>query len=219
MTGLEMPVTAQQGQLYQPLKEYSIRLLSISPGYLADRIECILVSVDKLDEAPPYNALSYVWGTEESRETIVCNGVQKKATANLYEALKHLRPLPSWNYQNAWDEDHRLHSKRNVWRGFAKHHYEDYGKLASTETLVWIDALCINQDDPHEQASQVKLMRSIYKQATTVRIWLGPEDTHLVSEPEIKGWNRRLAARVTPRHHVGNYGDMPVVLSLSLHKR
>ncbi|KAK5955895.1 hypothetical protein OHC33_003537 [Knufia fluminis] len=39
---------------------------------------------------------------------------------------------------------------------------------------LWIDALCINQQDIIERASQVKQMRKIYSAAWTPIIWLGP---------------------------------------------
>ncbi|XXH05340.1 hypothetical protein Hte_011766 [Hypoxylon texense] len=38
---------------------------------------------------------------------------------------------------------------------------------------LWIDAICINQDDLEERASQVKLMRAVYEGAASVTIWLG----------------------------------------------
>jgi hypothetical protein len=41
--------------------------------------------------------------------------------------------------------------------------------------LVWIDGLCIDQQNKTEQASQVQLMNQIYSRATLVAIWLGPE--------------------------------------------
>ncbi|KAL8904699.1 MAG: hypothetical protein Q9207_003092 [Kuettlingeria erythrocarpa] len=41
--------------------------------------------------------------------------------------------------------------------------------------LWWIDALCINQDDPDEKSHQVKMMRSIYASAQKVYVWLGPD--------------------------------------------
>ncbi|KAK1844225.1 ankyrin and het domain-containing protein [Colletotrichum chrysophilum] len=41
---------------------------------------------------------------------------------------------------------------------------------------LWIDALCINQDDLDERASQVQLMRSIFRGAKRVLAWLGPPD-------------------------------------------
>jgi hypothetical protein len=43
------------------------------------------------------------------------------------------------------------------------------------ESLVWADALCINQQDKLERATQVRLMGHIYSRAMSVAIWLGPE--------------------------------------------
>ncbi|KAJ3453794.1 hypothetical protein MRS44_018426 [Fusarium solani] len=41
--------------------------------------------------------------------------------------------------------------------------------------LIWADALCINQNDTDERASQVRLMGEIYSAAATTVIWLGTE--------------------------------------------
>lgn len=38
---------------------------------------------------------------------------------------------------------------------------------------IWIDAICINQNDESERASQVQKMREIYSSAWTVIAWLG----------------------------------------------
>ncbi|KAH8754956.1 heterokaryon incompatibility protein-domain-containing protein, partial [Hyaloscypha finlandica] len=38
---------------------------------------------------------------------------------------------------------------------------------------VWIDAICINQEDSEERDAQVRRMKSIYEQAEQVVIWLG----------------------------------------------
>lgn len=40
--------------------------------------------------------------------------------------------------------------------------------------LFWIDAMCINQDDPRERNDQVQRMSLIYAAAVEVVIWLGP---------------------------------------------
>lgn len=40
---------------------------------------------------------------------------------------------------------------------------------------LWIDQICINQEIFEERGSQVQLMRTIYKSAVTVLIWLGDE--------------------------------------------
>ncbi|KAK4449681.1 putative heterokaryon incompatibility protein [Podospora aff. communis PSN243] len=42
---------------------------------------------------------------------------------------------------------------------------------------TWIDALCINQDDLEERASQVSIMGSIYTRAKRVHVWL---DNHVL---------------------------------------
>ena len=38
---------------------------------------------------------------------------------------------------------------------------------------VWIDGVCINQDDVDERNGQVRLMRTIYESASCTHIWLG----------------------------------------------
>lgn len=43
-------------------------------------------------------------------------------------------------------------------------------------TYVWVDALCIDQQNKEERAEQVRLMNDIYKKACSVAIWLGPEE-------------------------------------------
>ena len=39
--------------------------------------------------------------------------------------------------------------------------------------LIWIDAICINQEDVREQEQQILLMKQIYGQAQRVVVWLG----------------------------------------------
>jgi hypothetical protein len=46
----------------------------------------------------------------------------------------------------------------------------------SKSIIVWIDAICINQDDNEEKGWQVELMRTIYRQASGVIAWLGPSE-------------------------------------------
>ncbi|KAL5323657.1 hypothetical protein ACEPPN_008197 [Leptodophora sp. 'Broadleaf-Isolate-01'] len=114
-----------------------IRLLKILPGSAPSIVECELVVV-RLDKAPPYEALSYVWGNPELLDYVVCNGQRKSVTTNLGIALKHLR-------------------------------------LRDETRLIWVDALCINQEDVDERSSQIKLMRDIYTQTWRVVVWLGED--------------------------------------------
>lgn len=52
------------------------------------------------------------------------------------------------------------------------------------ERVLWVDAVCINQDDLDERSSQVQLMQRIYSGASQVVVWLGPLDQS--DEPIIK---------------------------------
>lgn len=40
---------------------------------------------------------------------------------------------------------------------------------------IWVDALCIDQENPNERSQQVRMMGDIYSRADRVLIWLGPE--------------------------------------------
>ena len=44
------------------------------------------------------------------------------------------------------------------------------------ERPLWIDQLCINQEDPAERSQQVTMMGDIYSSARIVLVWLGPSD-------------------------------------------
>lgn len=52
-------------------------------------------------------------------------------------------------------------------------HLRDHG----LERFMWIDAICVNQEDLEERSSQVGLMASIYASATRVVVWLGEYTT------------------------------------------
>jgi hypothetical protein len=40
--------------------------------------------------------------------------------------------------------------------------------------FLWVDAICVNQEDLEERSSQVVLMSAIYSSASEVIVWLGP---------------------------------------------
>ncbi|ETS83914.1 hypothetical protein PFICI_05790 [Pestalotiopsis fici W106-1] len=124
------------------------------------------------NESDTFRLLS--WGTESSR-AITCNGISKVISHNLEVALRHLRPLVDWDSVSIWPEDHPLHSSRNAWRNFARNRSETRMNTHSQWKPVWIDSICINQDDPDERASQVKLMHEIYQKASVVKVFLGEE--------------------------------------------
>ncbi|KAH7071890.1 heterokaryon incompatibility protein-domain-containing protein [Paraphoma chrysanthemicola] len=66
---------------------------------------------------------------------------------------------------------------------------------------IWIDAICINQDDIREREQQVAMMRTVYSNAQTVRIW--------INEPDLVEDNPAIAALCEFRHspdHVTSLG-------------
>lgn len=50
-------------------------------------------------------------------------------------------------------------------------------RLRSGKVDIWVDSLCINQDDELERNSQVRQMAEIYQNASGVMIWLGEADS------------------------------------------
>jgi Heterokaryon incompatibility protein (HET) len=56
-----------------------------------------------------------------------------------------------------------------------------YLRNSTAARLLWIDAICINQQDLEERGRQVRLMAKIYSRARRVILWVGPksEDSDL----------------------------------------
>ncbi|PMD17242.1 HET-domain-containing protein, partial [Hyaloscypha hepaticicola] len=51
-----------------------------------------------------------------------------------------------------------------------------YARKDLQDIVLWVDAICINQDNLKEKSYQVGMMGSIYATATHVRIWLGESE-------------------------------------------
>ncbi|KAF9735777.1 hypothetical protein PMIN06_002143 [Paraphaeosphaeria minitans] len=66
----------------------------------------------------------------------------------------------------------------------------------SQTRYLWIDQLCINQNDPQEKSQQVSIMDQIYKAASRVIIWLGPADDSSII---VKEWLGELNAFLASR--------------------
>ncbi|KAM7188397.1 Heterokaryon incompatibility protein (HET) domain containing protein [Rhypophila sp. PSN 637] len=142
-----------------------IRLLCLQPSTdLHSPIECTLQVVSLDPEPGPtkfpppvYKALSYVWGddSEANKRPILVNNVEVRVTLNLTLALRRLRAHHTKDLQN----NNNTNSEDDN----------------DAKTLViWVDAVCINQSDNDERASQVALMGRIYKSCSQVCVWLGP---------------------------------------------
>lgn len=110
---------------------------------------CQLVRVS-LDQAPPYDALSYTWGTtlklaslyhvSEDIAAPESSGGSIKITQNLHGALVQLRDTV-------------------------------------VQRRLWVDAVCIDQANIRERGEQVQIIRRIFNSAAHVWIWLGLEES------------------------------------------
>ena len=49
-------------------------------------------------------------------------------------------------------------------------------RLPDADRVLWIDAVCINQDDPEERGHQVGIMYEIYSNTQKNLVWLGEDD-------------------------------------------
>lgn len=137
---------------YPPLDldQNSIRLLHVNKGAWPRDVHCSLVEATTYpDEAVPYKALSYTWGAVEGGE-----GQQL--------------PLPRIFVNN------RLFPATDNLR-MALSHIQD----PNHDTMLWADAICINQQDDREKGHQVNQMARIYKNAEEVLIWLGPSNEEI----------------------------------------
>jgi len=135
---------------YHPLQANEIRLLELIPSEdlyssKASIISCRL-SHYALDNLPPFETLSYCWGTSRSNRTILIDGKRLHIKPNLEAAL----------------------------REFRRPHYLS-GDAQGHRTL-WIDAICINQEDLEERNHQVSFMCRIYSLSKDLVVWLGEED-------------------------------------------
>lgn len=118
-----------------------IRLLALLPGKSHEPIRCNL-HVASLDDAPNFEALSYVWGDPMVKRPIAVDGEEFLATTNLEAALRAFRS-------------------------------------SSRRRILWVDAICINQDDIPEKNVQVPQMGRLYSTASDVLVWLGSSNLNI----------------------------------------
>ncbi|KAH7351405.1 heterokaryon incompatibility protein-domain-containing protein, partial [Pyrenochaeta sp. MPI-SDFR-AT-0127] len=132
---------------YTPLANPNrqIRLLTIRAEKENDvELRCYLKTFESINDAPPYRALSYLWGKDDGewKPKISLNKKNFEVGTNLHLALEHV--------------GHMTFIGSPEWTG-----------------CWWIDAICIDQKNPHEKNEQIKIMKNIYENADEVVAWLG----------------------------------------------
>ena len=103
-----------------------------------------------------YSCLSYTWGDKGRTRRIVINERLYRVHQNLWDFLDYAR--------RRLGTDGGLDIVR-----------ERDPPLLAQKPLLWIDAICINQDDIAEKNHQVQQMGKIYAYATLVLMWLGKD--------------------------------------------
>ena len=130
------------------LGDCEIRLLEVQPGRWMDDINCELSYRSlrgKRGDGVAYVAMSYVWGSEPAALPIQVDGETVLITPGLDLALRHYR--------------------RRMVTG-------DYWTWNGLPRRLWVDSVCINQNDKEEQGTQVAVMDSIYGLAHAIFVFL-----------------------------------------------
>jgi hypothetical protein len=148
--------------IHEPLEldTPSMRLIELLPldenGDISCNMRHIILRVPsshgRLLYAPttePYMCLSYAWGPPDQTRWIKVNGKPFQVRTNLWKFLHTASRLRATE----------KHSHR-VWH-----------------TSLWVDAICIDQDNSTEKNHQVQQMGRIYSNAAEVIAWLGDDDT------------------------------------------
>jgi hypothetical protein len=79
------------GLLYEPIHEGNLfRLVELLPGKDNDPVQ-VKLYLHHIDESPPYEAISYVWGDENDSVQIQCNNKIINITKNLFFGLRRFR--------------------------------------------------------------------------------------------------------------------------------
>jgi hypothetical protein len=123
-----------------------IRLLEIYRGHYEDPIKGSLMTVSLPTSGIAFYALSYTWANP------------------LDEGSEFFEP-----YDTSFEiilDDCRLPVTRNLRDALLRFRHDEQS------LIIWVDAICINQNDDKEKEDQIPLMAEIYARALRV-VWLG----------------------------------------------
>ncbi|KAK5706676.1 hypothetical protein LTR97_001666 [Elasticomyces elasticus] len=145
------------GYKWEPLDptKHSIRLLRILPVIDQDKTMRVTLHTTCLNALEPYDAVSYMWGSDTSMQKILIDGKVALVRENIWRFLIHVR-------------DSSLHDRLNPSLCTCY-----LGALLSSRSPEWIDALTIDQTNNDEKNDQVRQMKTIFSRAYRVVAWLG----------------------------------------------
>ena len=164
---------------YPALQDTSdIRVLELHPGSCEDALRCTSHVCSLGFEYPPVPEDEPTWRPwlryAVSRRTGQL--IWYSALSYTWGAPSFVKPLSCNGYQVAVTENLDL----------ALRHL----RQSNTSVNLWIDQLCINQDDLKEKESQVSLMGRVYERSWNTVIWLGGEaDNSSITLDVIRDFN------------------------------
>lgn len=124
---------------YRPQAEItnfgSYRIVTVHPAEYHEPIRCSLSEISLKDASSKFLALSYCWNSSAAEQTIWCDGLPLKVTANLFAALRNARPRNSdvrlWIDQVCVDQANIIDRNEQVSK--MGHIYR-----AATGVIVWL---------------------------------------------------------------------------------
>jgi hypothetical protein len=127
------------------------------PGYKINRPDnwhnLVQIETFPLSSAPPYQALSYTWSAPVNTESCRDRHAHKE-WLNLY-AISYSKD------KDGRPESHVTLSSMMIGKNLAD--FLRCFRIHPTDVAyLWIDAVCINQNDSAERASQVSMVAEIY---------------------------------------------------------
>jgi hypothetical protein len=137
------------------LRTSSIRLIKVLPLDDSGVVQCA-ISLATIDAQ--YTCLSYVWGPPDDTYVIRINGKPFHVRRNLWDFLHTVAT------QRAAAPDSDLKDSSRL----------DFENAAKS---LWIDALCIDQENNGEKNHQVQQMGKVFSSAQRVIAWIGRKST------------------------------------------
>ncbi|KAI9781999.1 MAG: hypothetical protein M1839_005592 [Geoglossum umbratile] len=98
--------------------------------------------------------------------TLIRHSLEDECANRPYEALSYVWGEAAAARTIKLGQNSSLKITENLEAALQVLRYQDRARM------IWVDAICINQDDVKERDHQVQLMRRIYRNAKMVRVWL-----------------------------------------------
>ncbi|KAI4203602.1 MAG: hypothetical protein LQ346_001749 [Caloplaca aetnensis] len=150
-----------------------IRLLTLHSRETSDEIRVTLKNVTLDPNSPPsYEALSYTWGSAQDKVPIRIKTAQTAET--IRSAISGPTNHSTNEFASSTQQLDRQYNFLEVTQNLAV--ALEHLQYDQEPRVLWVDAICINQQDVEERSAQVQLMADIYWYANQTTVWLGPED-------------------------------------------